>query len=89
MVTIINTHYPGITLKRKKIRAEVVSVAYGSCDLCGARCEESRQYDGYTDWSQATAVLIAKAAGWLERMSGRVSQLVCPQCTEKERQTCS
>lgn len=84
MVTIINTHYPAVTVKRKKIRAEVVSVAYGSCDLCGARCEESRQYDGFTDWSQAMAVLIAKGRGWLERMSGRVQQLICPKCQEKQ-----
>lgn len=84
MVTIINTHYPAITVKRKKIRAEVVSVAYGSCDLCGARCEESREYDGWTHWSQAVAVLKAKGAGWLERMSGRVQQLVCPKCQQAE-----
>ena len=28
----------------------------------------------------ATEGHTAKGAGWLERMSGRVQQLICPQC---------
>jgi hypothetical protein len=83
MVSVINNRYPAT----EDHRAEVVSVAYGSCDLCGARCEESREYDGWTDWSQATAVLKAKRAGWLERMSGRVQQLICPKCQQDSKAT--
>ena len=65
-----------------KRRAEVVCSVVGACDLCGAQSEDSRQFDGDTHWSQAMASEKAKSAGYLERMSGIVRQLICPTCAE-------
>jgi uncharacterized Fe-S radical SAM superfamily protein PflX len=76
MLAIEHNHYPA----SPGVRAEVVDSVMGACDLCGKRCEASREFDGNTHWSQATAHLKAVSAGYIERMRGRVQQLVCPEC---------
>jgi hypothetical protein len=86
VVTLINKRFNLYDPDKNDLRAEVVSTTYGSCDLCGSRCEESKEYDGWTNWSQATAVLKAKNVGWLGRMSGRIQQLICPKCQSMEVQ---
>lgn len=66
--------------RREGFQREVVTSVMGACDLCGAACEASREFDGDTCWSQAMAHLKAKSAGFIERMKGNVQQLICPPC---------
>lgn len=81
MLSIHTQRYPATEGRR----ADVVSSVVAACDLCGAYCEGSREWDD-TQFSQALAHEHAKGEGWLEQYAGRVRQLVCPQCSEKERQ---
>jgi hypothetical protein len=79
MLSIQTQRYPAIEGRR----ADVVSSVVAACDLCGAKCESSRQWDD-SQFCQAMAHEHAKAEGWRERYSGRVRQLVCPACQSGE-----
>lgn len=81
MLRIERQYFPPCEGQR---RAEVVTSVVGACDLCGAQSDASREFDGDTYWSQAAAHLKAMSAGYVERMSGRIQQLICPKCQEEQ-----
>lgn len=71
--------------RREGFQREVVTSVMGACDLCGAACESSREFDGDTYWSQAMAHQKTISAGFTEQMKGVLQQLICPACQKAEQ----